>query len=935
MAKDLTNLFCPKSVAVIGASRSPQKVGAIVLKNIIESKFPGKIYPVNPNTETINNLTCFKNVDSLPEVVDLVVIAIPAVRVLAVLNEIGEKGIKNVVVLAAGFKESGAEGEKLEKDLVEISQKYNLNLLGPNCLGFVNNLCPINVTFGQASASIGNLRFISQSGAIAASLFDFCKSSGLGFSQFITLGNKAVTTESDVLEYFQGVAPIEYQEGLSKSQPIGLYLENISDGLKFLEIAQQLSKTDPIFILKPGKSEAGVKAMHSHTGAMASDSAVLDAVLNQADIIRCQTLEDFFDFSRAFAFENAPTGPKVAIISNAGGPAVISADAITSAGLELAQFDDQTRQALAQILPRSANILNPVDVLGDALADRFAKSAEIILQAEEVDALVVILTPQIMTQIEQTAKYLVELSKKYQKPILCSFIGGSLVVEGEKILSQYKIPVFRFPELAINALSAMWQFYKNRLQEENNMAQVSTIELDLIKVKQIIAGAKSNNQKTLDNLQANNLLSLAGILTPATAVVESSDVARNFAKEHGYPVVLKLSSPGLLHKKEIGGVIINILNEEQLQKAWEKLEQKLENGFEIQIQQDVGEGVEAIVGIKHDPNFGPVLLFGAGGSSAELIADKNLHLLPINLTQAQKLVEQSKLCSLLNFDLQKLNETIVSFGKLAQNLAEVAEMEINPLIITKDNVWAVDGKVILKENQVEQVGGPKFQTAKVVKHVNLASTYHYFEFETNEPLIFKPGQYISVKVASDRVNCYSIAGSINPNQFSLLIDISPGGPGSQFFEKLKVGGQMLYLGPFGIFTLDMEDEASKLLFLATGSGLAPLKCMIEQILYKEKSQLPIDLYLGLTSPKDLFCEDYLQNLARQYSNFHYKIVIWKGDQSWQGESGFITTSLDKDLADASDGAAYLCGNQEMIADATKILLEKNMPKERIYTEKYF
>lgn len=935
MAKDLTNLFCPKSVAIIGASRSPQKVGAVVTKNIIESKFPGKIYPVNPNTDTINNLTCFKNVASLPEIVDLALLAIPATQVLPVLNEIGEKGIQNVVVLAAGFKESGVEGEKLEKDLVEICQKYNLNLLGPNCLGFVNNLCPINATFGQTSNQLGNLRFISQSGAIAASLFDFCKSSGLGFSQFITLGNKAVISENDILEYFQNTPPIKYQEGLSRVQPIGLYLENISDGPKFLEITKKISKVDPIFILKPGKSEAGARAMHSHTGAIASDNDILEAAFRQVGLIHCQTLEDFFNFARAFAFENVPTGPKVAVISNAGGPAVISADAISAFGLQLAQFDDQTHQALAQILPRSANMLNPVDVLGDALADRFQKAAEIILQEDVVNALVVILTPQIMTQIEQTAKYLVELSKKYQKPILCSFIGGSLVVGGEKILNQYKIPVFNFPELAIGALAVMWQFQQNQLQEENNMEQVPTVEPDLIRVKQIIADAKSNNQKTLDNLQANSLLLSAGISTPVTALVSTFDAARNFAKEHGYPVVLKLSSPGLLHKKEVGGVITNIEDEEQLQKAFQKLDQKLENGVKIQIQQDVGEGVEAIVGVKHDPNFGPVLLFGAGGSLAELIADKNLHLLPINLIEAQKLVEQSKLFPLLNFDLQKLIQTIVSFGKLAQSLTEVSEMEINPLIITKDNVWAVDGKVILGENQMEQVSGPKFKTAKVLKHINLASTYHYFELETNEPLIFKPGQYISVKVASDRINCYSIAGSINPNQFNLLVDISPGGPGSQFFEKLAVGDQMLYLGPFGIFTLDLTDEASKLLFLATGSGLAPLKCMIEHLLYKEKSQLPINLYLGLTSPQDLFCKDYLQNLAQQYPNFHYKIVIWKGDQSWQGESGFITTSLEQSLADASGGSAYLCGNQEMIADATKILLKKKMPKERIYTEKYF
>ncbi|MCL5784088.1 MAG: CoA-binding protein [Patescibacteria group bacterium] len=467
MTRDLTGLFFPKSVCVIGASRNQGKVGAIVLKNIIDSGFKGKIYPVNPNTSELDDLNCYKDVASLPEIPDLAVIAIPATQVLEVLKEIGEKGIKNAVVFSAGFKETGEEGERLEKELINIAESKNINVLGPNCLGFVNNLVPINVTFGEVAGQSGNLRFISQSGAIASSLFDWCKTNKLGFSEFITLGNKAVINENDILGYFQKHArkasPCE--ANLPGTLPIGLYLESISKGSQFLKLTSEIAKQDPIFILKPGKTEAASKAMQSHTGAIAVEDAVLDAALFQAGVIRCQTLEDFFDLSRSFSWNQSPKGDKVAIISNAGGPAVISADAVISEGLKLAEFDTETHEKLLEILPRYAGILNPVDVLGDALADRYANASEIILQNKEVDALVVILTPQIMTQIEQTADSLGRLSEKYQKPIFCSFIGGSLVLEGEQELNKLKIPSFRFPERAIWATGKMWQFRKLHLEE--------------------------------------------------------------------------------------------------------------------------------------------------------------------------------------------------------------------------------------------------------------------------------------------------------------------------------------------------------------------------------------------------------------------------------------------------------------------------------------
>lgn len=948
MAKDLTALFSPKSVVIIGASRHPEKVGAIVLKNIISSKFYGKIFLVNPNAESIENIKSYKEISELPQVPDLAIIALPAPVVLETINQIGEKGIKNAVVFAAGFKEIGTEGEKLENDLIQAAQKYGINILGPNCLGFINNLAPINATFGESISKSGNLRFISQSGAIAASIFDWCASSELNFSEFVTLGNKATINENDVLEYFLNNPITSNSPGLSSVTPIGLYLESISDGPRFIEIASQISKTAPVFMLKPGKTQAAARAMQSHTGAIAGEDSILEAALKQAGVQRCETLEDFFDLAKAFAWENSPKGPRVAIVSNAGGPAVISADAVVGSGLELANLSDSTKKLLAKVLPNSASIVNPVDVLGDALAKRFAAAAEIILQTDQADALVVILTPQVMTQIEVTAQKLGELSKKYQKPILCSFIGGSKVAEGEKKLNEYKIPNFRFPERAISAIAVMYNFtqQKDRLEKKND-SQVLLLETDITRVKNIINQAQKNNQKTLDNVQSNEILSAVDIHTPPTAIIADFEQAKYFAIKHKFPVVLKLSSPGLLHKKEVGGVITDIGNEDQLEVAFDKLKHKIthldkdiQKSVQIQIQKDVTEGVEVIVGIKKDPTFGSVLLFGAGGSLAEIINDRNLHLLPLNIDEVRNLVEKSKIYSQLAGDenepalaLDKLYDLILRLGKLAEILPEVTDIEINPVIITLNNTWAVDGKVILSSGQTQTSTAPAFKTATTTSYEILAGKIHHITFKTDQPLTFLPGQYINVKVASDRINCYSIATNDKENEFSLLVDTSPGGPGSKFFDNLKVEDKITYLGPFGKFTLQPKDGAKHLLFLATGSGLAPLRSQIDSLLKEQNCKLPITLYLGLASSNDVFWQDYFKQLTKEHPNFKFKITIDKPEKEWKGDVGFITELIKKNISDTSNYSAYLCGNKYMIADATKILVERGIPAGRIYTEK--
>lgn len=942
MPKDLRGLFSPRSVTVIGASKSSGKVGAIVLKNILDSGFKGAVYPVNPKETEITGLKCFPNVDSLPEVPDLAVFAIPSATVLTVLEEIGQKGIKNAVIFSAGFKEIGGEGELLQKQLEDTANKFQINVLGPNCLGFANNNLPINVTFGQVVKEKGNLRIISQSGAIAASLFDWCQTTKLGFSEFISIGNKAVITENDILAFWgSNPTPVLDQTGLSKVSPIGLYLESIANGREFVRITTEVSKNTPIFALKPGKSKASVAAMHSHTGAIAGEDSVLDVAFKQAGIVRCQEMGEFFDVARALAWENAPQGPQVAVISNAGGPAVLSTDSLAKVGLSLAQFSEETHQKLTTFLPRMANFLNPVDVLGDALADRFGQATEAVLQEPTVDAVIVILTPQLMTQIEKTAEIISSLSGKYSQPILCSFIGGGSAQIGENILNNAKIPSFPFPEMAIKTLSLMWQWQNWRnLQKSLLIEPEIPLDQNLDTVKNIISSARTASQKNLDSFQSNDVMIAAGISAPPTLSVENIDQAVMFADNTGWPVVLKVSSSNILHKADIGGVIVDINNSGELKSAWEKLSKI--SGTKIQIQKEIKDGVEIIIGVKRDSNFGPVLLFGAGGKFAELILDKNLHLLPVNSQTANQLIAGSKVATLLNgfrgdapYATDKLSDTIIRLGKLVENVSDIAEIEINPLIITHDGVFAVDGKVILTPVASPTFSLPQFKSATVISHQIIADNIHHFVFASEVAINIKPGQFISVKVGDRRINAYSIAGCPDRNHFELLVDVNPQGVGSKYFENLKADEIISFLGPAGVFTLKPDDGAQHLLFLGTGSGIVPLKYIIEDMLKNKKMTTPITLYFGLRFKTDIFWQDFFEGLAKVYPNFSYKLCLSKPTPDWTGLHGHITDLVKLDFPNTGDCSAYLCGSKAMIEESTNLLLQSGCSKERIYSEKFY
>ncbi len=703
----LKKLFDPRSIAIVGAAREPNKLGNIIVANIQKSGYSGKIFPVNPHAEEVNGLACYESYSTIPAVPDLALVAVPADVCLEALPEIAKKGTKNIVIFSAGFKEIGVEGAKREKKLIDIAHSYGLHIIGPNCLGFVNNVAELNATFGNVDGAVGNVRFISQSGAIATAIFDWSRSSKVSYSSFITLGNKTVLSENDILEYLLSERPLKRSaaSGFSDYEPIGLYLESIEDGSRFLELAAELGQRHPLFVLKPGKSKNAQAAMQSHTGAMANDDVVLGTALASVGVARCDGLEDFFDLAQAFAWENAPEGPGVAIVSNAGGPGVLTTDAVAQEGLTLATISPRAKRLLEKALPRAANLHNPIDVLGDALSDRYAFAIEAVLNEKNVDALIVLLTPQVMTEIEVTAKIIATMSARYCKPILCSFMGGGEVEIGERVLRAARIPCFAYPERAVKALAQMYKW--KEWQKKYQKPPVAVKHLSFFAQKKwedTLASAVRAGSCSLPSFESQNLVEVAGITIAPSEIVRTVDQAVAAAGEYGYPVVLKISSAQALHKTELHGVVAGITSTSALEAAFKSLQNvknKIGESASIMIQKHVLDGLEVLVGIKRDAQFGPVVMLGAGGVLSELVADRNLALAPLTDKQITHLINHSKIGQLIAgyrghkpYALHELVKLVRHLIAIAEAFPTIKEIEINPVILTNNTAYAVDTKIV-------------------------------------------------------------------------------------------------------------------------------------------------------------------------------------------------------------------------------------------------
>ncbi|EKQ66872.1 acyl-CoA synthetase (NDP forming) [Leptolyngbyaceae cyanobacterium JSC-12] len=691
--RPLDAIFAPKSVAVIGATDRPGSVGRIVLWNLLSNAFGGTVYPVNLNRHSVLGIKAYPTILDVPEPIDLAVIATPATTVPAVIQECVNAGVKGAIVLSAGFKEIGAAGIELEQQVYEQLQRSQMRLIGPNCLGVMNPVAGLNATFANAMACPGNVGFISQSGALCSAILDWSFRENVGFSAFVSIGSMLDVNWGDLI-YYLGDDP--------HTHSIVMYMESIGDARSFLSAAREVALIKPIIVLKAGRTEAAAQAATSHTGALAGSDAVLDAAFRRSGVLRVDRISDLFDMAEVLAKQPRPKGPRLTIITNAGGPGVLATDALLTNGGELAQLSDDTITALDQQLPPFWSHQNPIDILGDADPDRYQQAIQIATQDPESDGLLVILTPQAMTDPTQTAERLkawVEKRDLHQstKPILASWMGNSEVNAGELLLNQANIPTYPFPDTAARVFSYLWRFaYNLRGIYETPVLSANAEEAipDRAQVEAIISTARKAQRTILTEVESKQILAAYGIPVVQTYIATNESDAVDCADAIGYPVVLKLFSKTITHKTDVGGVQLNLVDAESVRRAYRTIEtvvsQKVgaEHFLGVTVQPMVKlTGYELIVGSSLDPQFGPVLLFGAGGQFVEVFQDRAIALPPLNSTLARRLMEQTRIYKALQgvrgqspVDLAALEQLLVRFSQLVAEQRWIKEIDINPLL---------------------------------------------------------------------------------------------------------------------------------------------------------------------------------------------------------------------------------------------------------------
>ncbi|MFH1536413.1 MAG: acetate--CoA ligase alpha subunit [Patescibacteria group bacterium] len=670
-------IFNPKSIAVIGASQSKGKLGHDILNNVKKFGYKGKIYPINPKTKKILGLKSYKSVLSIKEKVDLAVIVVPAEIVNKVLIECGKKKIRGAVIISAGFKETGKEGGRREKLIQKTAKKYKIKLVGPNCLGFINPHINLNASFASGLPDKGNVGFVSQSGAMAVAMLDWAYQSEVGFSKILSIGNKADISEVDMLSFL---------EKDKETEVIMMYLESITNGPEFMQKAARVTRKKPVIILKAGKSEHGIKAISSHTGSLAGSDAVIDTAFKQSGVIRARTVEDLFDFACAFSKAPLPKGPNTAIITNAGGPGIMATDSLANTELKLAQFTDNTIKKLDQSLPDTASIENPVDIIGDALLDRYEVALLNVIKDPNVDSVITILTPQTMTQEDETAEFIAKMAKRTNKPIICSFMGGEDVNSGRDILRKNGIANFEYPDRAVRAMSRLYR--ANQIKSNKGLAKCKE------KINKIDFDTESFQLKTIDCekiLSKNNLPVLNSKL-----ITDPRDIT-------DFPVVMKIASRDIVHKMASGALKLNIQNHLQAKLAFKQIiknVKKIDRKNEIEgilVQPTVEPGQEIIIGMKRDSNFGPVILFGMGGSFVEIMKDFSLRVAPFCKKDAIQMIKEIKAYDLIkDLDLKLIINTLTTVSHLAMNYPQIIEMDINPMIVYKKGGYIVDVRMLIK-----------------------------------------------------------------------------------------------------------------------------------------------------------------------------------------------------------------------------------------------
>ncbi len=697
----LDTLFSPRSIAVIGATDSEGKIGHAILYNLIQSGFKGNIYPVNPGKDSLLGLPCFKNLDAIPGRIDLAVVVIPGTLVLDTLETCGKKGVGSAIVISAGFRETGHEGLILERKITDIAKRYKIRVLGPNCLGVIDTKTPMNATFAAGMPRRGAIAFMSQSGALCASILDIALAQDIGFSHFVSLGNKADLNEIDFLEAWADDP---------ETKVVMAYLEGIRDGSRFLEVVRGLTKSKPVIAIKSGVTSGGSRAVSSHTGALAGSERAYEAAFKQGGVLRASSVEELFDFAIALARQPLPRGDRVAVVTNAGGPGIMATDAIERAGLKLASFSKETVDQLRQVLPAAANCLNPVDVLGDATSERFRSALDLVRTDRNVDALIVILAPTFTTKIETLAEIVGKTAGHTDIPLLASFMGEASIQAGVKILTHHQVPNYVIPERAVSALKTM---VKQRLWQDQPPPVFVTLDAEREKVAQIFERVRSEDRQQIGDAEARSILEAYRIPIPPSKLCRTSEEAVDFAEKVGYPVVMKIASPAILHKTDVGGVRLNIQSARDVRDSLDLITFRATRympGAEIWgclVQQQVRGGKEVIIGMNRDPQFGPLVMFGLGGIYVEALHDVSFRIAPFEKEEASEMMKEIRSYNLLlgvrgepKSDLNALSETLLKVSQLAADFPEIVEMDINPLIVFEEGrgVMGIDMRLVLSSN---------------------------------------------------------------------------------------------------------------------------------------------------------------------------------------------------------------------------------------------
>jgi acetyltransferase len=695
----LDALFKPQSVAVLGASATAGSVGSILLHNLLANPFGGVVYPVNPKRRAIHGVRAYPDLASVPERPDLAVIATPAATVPGLVQECAGHGIPAAIVISAGFSELGAEGRALEQKIRDV--RGTMRIIGPNCLGVIHPPSNLNASFAATMARPGRVALLSQSGAICTAILDWAEQKHIGFSSFVSVGAMLDVDFAELMDYFAD------DPG---TRSIIVYMESIGDVRKFLSAARSVARTKHVIVVKSGRHEEGARAAASHTGALAGSDAVFDAAFRRAGVLRVSTIPDLFDMSEILALQPPPRGPALAILTNAGGPGVMAVDALMTEGGQLAKLSPETLSALNAVLPPFWSHANPVDLLGDATAERYRLAVDVCAKDPAVQGLLVLLTPQAMTDPTATARQLVPFARVEGKPLLACWMGGASVQAGREVLGSAGIPVFDAPEAAIGAFLHMVQYrHSQELLYETPPALPGDWNPDADRVRAIFAEARAEKRTLLSEAEAKNVLAAYGIPVAVTIACHVVEEAVAAAGTIGYPVVLKLLSRTITHKSDAGGVLLDLADDNAVRQGFETIRKNLEVrhhevDFEgVTVQPMVRDtGIELIVGSSVDRQFGPVILFGAGGILVEVMKDRALALPPLNRTLARRLMERTQIWQALQgvrsrppADLAALETLLVRFSQLITDFPDIQEVDVNPLLAGSERVIALDARIVL------------------------------------------------------------------------------------------------------------------------------------------------------------------------------------------------------------------------------------------------